>query len=506
MESSFSPNINKIKLNKQPPLKLSLKKDKNLFILPPIDIETKKNALIKPTSILTKFIHDRTKKLIKSTKEELKQPIKINLEKIKNLKKSKIIDNNQNSSNIFITENQINKEFDSDSFLNDNNELNNNNNNIYSFSNENNILNTNKRNINLNNIDNLSSLSVDHKIKENHLNALLYKFRRTRIYQPIISENWKFRNGLRITVGSEKVNSLILKNDIEYQYKIINDEFKLLEDNYTYYKTRIISNEFYYDSFKSISLSSKIKYNKSLEETIGILYILPQLLLVEFYKLIKNYSSVDIPDPNLFKEKYVFDEVKNLRYNNALLIKVYDFFKSCYEVYGTLIKEVNDMCLKINGFLNVINCLEKSRYNLSYVVTSSENAFKNFNNDLKYIQKIINDKSISKSIDISQKMRNQFGFKKNEEKQRRMRIETALYNKEDKNDNNESYIKRNKYKNKRRFNSFVESKFINGLMKHLTKDAKNQITTEKINNEIDGDYNDDDEEVRKKHKVVKINI
>ena len=164
MESSFSPNVNKIKLNKQPPLKLSLKKDKNLFILPPIDIETKKNALIKPTSILTKFIHDRTKKLIKSTKEELKQPIKINLEKIKNLKKSKIIDNNQNSSNIFITENQINKEFDSNSFLNDNNELNNNNNNIYSFSNENNILNTNKRNINLNNIDNLSSLSVDHKI------------------------------------------------------------------------------------------------------------------------------------------------------------------------------------------------------------------------------------------------------------------------------------------------------------------------------------------------------
>ena len=103
-------------------------------------------------------------------------------------------------------------------------------------------------------------------------------------------------------------------------------------------------------------------------------------------------------------------------------------------------------------------------------------------------------------------MRNQFGFKKNEEKQRRLRIETALYNKEDKNDNNESYIKRNKYKNKKRIDSFIESKYINGLMKYLTKDAKNQITTEKINYEIDGGCGDDDEEVRKKHKVVKIDI
>ena len=227
--------------------------------------------------------------------------------------------------------------------------------------------------------------------------------------------------------------------------------------------------------------------------------------MIQFYKLIKNYSSVSIPNPELFKEKYVFDEVKNLVYNNNLLVKVYDFFKSCYDVYTTLIKEVNDMCLKSDDFLNVINCIEKARYNLSYIANSSENAFKDFNNDLKYIQKIINDKSVSKSIDLTIKMRNQFGFKKNEEKQRKLRIETALDNKNDRDDYNEE-IKRQKYKSKRIFNSFVESKLINGLMKHLTKDAKNQITTLKINKEINGNYDDDEEGMKRKHKVVKINI
>ena len=493
MKTSLSPDINHNKLKRnlnallQPSSSISLKKPNNLFILPPIDYETKKQHLIRPTSILTKFIHNRTKKLLKSTKLQLKKPLKLNIDKI-NLKQShnNLIRNKGN--NFFITDNGM--------IMQDSKHPSNKNN-IFSFSGEEDN-NGYKRNIN--NIDNLSSLSIDHKFRENQINILIPKYRRIRIYQPIISENWKFKNGLRVTVGNEKVNLLPLKNDIEYQYKIINDEFKLLEDNYNYYKTRIIIKDYYYESFRAISLTLKIKYNKSLEESIGILYLLPQLLLVEFYKLIKNYSSVAIPNPELFKEKYVFDEVKNLRYNNNLLIKVFDFCKSCYEVYGTLIKEVNDMCLKENDFINVINCIEKARYNLSYVSNASENSFKDYNSDLKYIQKIINDKSVSKSIDLTQKMRNQFGFKKNEEKQRKLRIETALDNKNDKDDSNEE-------KNKKKvFNSFVEYKLINGLMKHLTKDARNQITTLKINKEIDGNYDDDEEEVNKKHKVVRINI
>ena len=80
-----------------------------------------------------------------------------------------------------------------------------------------------------------------------------------------------------------------MQNDIDYQFKIINDEYRLLEDNYTFYIKKVIPKPNYYQSFSSNSLILQINYNKALEETIGILYILPQLLLGEFYKLIKNY-------------------------------------------------------------------------------------------------------------------------------------------------------------------------------------------------------------------------
>ena len=250
-------------------------------------------------------------------------------------------------------------------------------------------------------------------------------------------------------------------------------------------------------------LMSKINYNKMLEEAIGILYILPQMLLTEFYNLIKNYSNVSIPSTDLFKEKYVFDEVQNLSYNNSLLNKVFDFFKACYEVYGTLIKEVNDMSLNSNSFNNIMNCLEKARFNLSYLATSSKNALKNYNNDLKYIQKMSNDNKVFESIDVTEKMRNQFAFKKNDEKQRKLRIETALENKYDREDLYDE-IKRRENNEKRNI-SFLDSKLITGLMKHFTKKVKNEITTQKINKEIDGNY-DDDDGIKGKHKVIKINF
>jgi len=539
MTSSFNPNSRKTKLSKQlngrSPTQIFGETPK-LFMLPPIDNETKKKALNQPTSILTKFVQNRMKNLIQSTKEDLRRPIKIHMltslnYNTKDKKRNKTMEKRYMSNKLFITDyNKIriidkekekkgdNKDKDKDKDKdkenedkkdkkeeNDENEKTSKNNDEESqtANDKGDSYNESKKDFKLNTINTLTTLTLDHAIKESQMKFLIPKFRRIRIYQPLISENWKFKNGLRVTIGNEKVNSLPIKNDIEYQYKIINDEFKLLEDNYLFYKSKIIIKDNYYDAFSTISLTLKINYNKILEETIGILYILPQLLLLEFYKLIKNYSGVNIPNPDLFKEKYVFDEVKNLRYNNSLLIKVYNFFNSCYEVYGTLIKEVNDMCLNTNGFINVINCLEKARYNLSYLSTSSQNTIKNYNEDLKYIHKISCDKRVSSSIDVTEKMSNQFAFKKNDEKQRKLRIETALENKYDREDIYDE-LKRKEYNEKRHI-SFLDSKLITGLMKHFTKKVKNEITTQKINKEIDGNY-DDDDGIKAKHKVIKINF
>ena len=460
--------------------KIKNKKQNNTIVLPYLNNENKNN-LIEPNSILAKFIRNKKNEFVKFAENELKRPIKLYINRnkgnkgnIKFLSKDKL-----NNKNIFITDNNIsvitssNKEKENDSENNDNNSN----------------LETNQNRIN--------TISYEYKkpkIKNN--------YSRLRTYQPIISENWKYRNGLRLSLGTDKINSSPVQNDIEYQYKIINDEYKLLEDNYNFYTTRVIRKANYYDAFSSSSLMSKINYNKALEETIGILYILPQLLLLEFYKLIKNYSGVKVPNKKLLKEKIINDEDKNLSYNNTLLISIYDFFKSCYEVYQTLIKEVNDMTLKYNAFTNVINCFQKARFNLSFISSSSENALINYNTDLKFIQKVTKERSTTLSVDLTEKMRNQFDFKKNAEKQRKIRIENALGNRYS-NDNDE---KRRRYKsNKKDFISFMDSKLINSLMKHFTGKVRNEISTERINKEIDGEY-DDDVYFKQKHQVVKIDI
>ena len=66
-------------------------------------------------------------------------------------------------------------------------------------------------------------------------------------------------------------------------------------------------------------------------------------------------------------------------------------------------------------------------------------------------------------------------------------------------------MKKRKNIHKRKFVSFVESKFINGLMKHFTGKVRNEIGTQLINKEIDGNY-DDDAYIKEKHRVVKIDI
>ena len=460
--------------------KIKNKKQKNMIVLPYLNNENKNN-LMEPNSILAKFIRNKKNEFVKFAENELKRPIKLYINRNKGNKGNiKFLSKNKlNNKNIFITDNNIsaitssNKEKENDSENNDNNSN----------------LETNQNRIN--------TISYEYKkpkIKNN--------YSRLRTYQPIISENWKYRNGLRLSLGTDKINLSPIQNDIEYQYKIINDEYKLLEDNYNFYTTRVIRKANYYEAFSSSSLMSKINYNKALEETIGILYILPQLLLLEFYKLIKNYSGVKVPNKKLLKEKIINDEDKNLSYNNTLLISIYDFFKSCYEVYQTLIKEVNDMTLKYNAFTNVINCFQKARFNLSFISSSSENALINYNTDLKFIQKVTKERSTTLSVDLTEKMRNQFDFKKNAEKQRKIRIENALENRYS-NDNDE---KRRRYKsNKKDFISFMDSKLINSLMKHFTGKVRNEISTERINKEIDGKY-DDDVYFKQKHQVVKIDI
>ena len=424
-------------------------------ILPPITPRSRREIEEKPSSVITKFVEGLSIELKKETDENIKESElynkRINTEP--NIsKEKKVMDT--------IEENDKNNPFITEA----NNEI------------------KRRRNL-LIRSTNLQPLPTNANLSNFQKSSLLNIYRRIRNYQPHIDEDWK--NKLGLTTGKQSSLSILssMMNNIDFQSKVIHDQIKLLLDNISYYKLSIVTKENYLESFKALSLKSQIKFNKYLEETCGIMLLLPQLLLLEFYHFIEKFNNVNVPDKKKFKEKYIFDEVECLFYNNNLLSDVVDFFNSCFDVYSTLVKEVEDMFLKQKNFENLIKIIEKARYNISSVISSAENAMSNYENDIKLVDKILKNehketKFKKERMNLTDKLRAQFIFKKNGERQRVMRIENALKSKND--EENEENRNPEHFK----FNSIIHTKLIDGLLDYCRKGIKQQIQSRRIMDEM----------------------
>ena len=517
----------------------SSSEETKIFNLPPIEKHFYLKAILQPTSILTRYIEKHTKTFLKNTEEEMNSPIKIDLkiktekqldendfdekndEKEKEIQKEKIniksytdrgLKNknkknltNYNKNLLYLTET---KNIKSKSPSNKASSKNSSSNRNISVKNE--YSNFNLLFPNTNNILNIpDAIKIDEELSFEKLKKLEKFFRRKKTYQPKIYTDWKTKCGININVGNIRLSSPV-QNDIEYQSKAFRDQSKLLEDNILYYKMNITTKQNYIESFKSLSLTSKINYNQALEETIGIILLLPQLILLDFYKFIKKFENINIPKRQNFEEKYVFNELENLYFNNNLLSEVLEFFQNCFEVYLLLINEVEDMTLKPNNFNNVITSFEKARYNICYVINSSENAISNYNKDIRSINKFnkglgIINKDFDK-LKLSDKIMNQFIFKKNAERQRKLRIDACLNYRKDEEDN-DFFKKKNSFDTRLKFKSVIDSELVSKLLKNCKDDAKHKITTERINNEIDGKLGEEGEFLKNsKRQVIKLNF
>ena len=450
----MSENVNTISFDNINMTRHWQKAYRPIRILPPITPRSRREIEEKPSSVITKFIEGLSLELKKETDENIKESETYNkrINTDPNISKEKKIDSTEENdkSNPFITE--ANSEI------------------------------KRKRNL-LIRSTNLQPLPTNANLSNFQKSSLLNVYRRIRNYQPHIDEDWKSKLGL--TTGKQTSLSILssMMNNIDFQSKVIHDQIKLLLDNISYYKLSIITKENYLESFKALSLRAQIKFNKYLEETCGIMLLLPQLLLLEFYHFIEKFNNVNVPDKKKFKEKYIFDEVECLFYNNNLLSDVVDFFNSCFDVYSTLVKEVEDMFLKQKNFENLIKIIEKARYNISSVISSAENAMSNYENDIKLVDKILKNehketKFKKERMNLTDKLRAQFIFKKNGERQRIMRIENALKSKIDEED--EDYRNPEHFK----FNSIIHTKLIDGLLDYCRKGIKKQIQSRRIMDEM----------------------
>ena len=518
----------------------------NLFTLPPIEKELFQKESSKPTSILTRYLEKHTHKFLKTTKEEMSKPIII-----KDMKQRKRKKKGENEEENY-------EENDLDNEKEDIDEKNNikcmtergtrTKSNFHKFnrnafylteigkmknrsppqkSNRSKKFSTSKikevvKKETIDNYDDLffyhknnnipSSIRADQALPMEKKKRLDKYYHRLKTYQPKIFINWKTKSGLTVTVGSLCSTSPMI-NDVDYQSSSFRDQSKLLEDNISYYKMNITTKPNYIESFCSLSLISKIEYNKALEETIGILLLLPQLILLDFYKFIQKFENISVPSKEKFEDKYIFDEIENLLYNNNLLSEVLEFFQNCFEVYLLLINEVDDMSLKPKNFTNIMTAFEKARYNICYCVNSSENALTNYNKDLRSINKFNKNLGIVNNTlekNVYEKMMNQFFFKKNAERQRKLRIEACLNYKKDEEENELIFTGRSdksKKISRMKFNSIIDSDLVTKLLKNCIDDAKNRITTERINNEIDGEHGEEGQMLKNsKRQVIKLNF
>ena len=258
--------------------------------------------------------------------------------------------------------------------------------------------------------------------------------KRTRTYQPSVDMNWKFKNGLTSSLKSTSAFCYSLINDIDYQRKVIEEQIRLLFDNILHFKQSVLYQKNTSEAFSYMTHKCKANLNKALEETIGILYVVPQLLLNEFFRFVENFDSIKLPNKEKLNNTVVTDEEKCFTFNNLLLTEMMEYFKGCQEVYTTLCNEIDKMVLKKKKFENVVCLLEKARYDISNAIMRVNNAVKHYNKDLELIEKMKKAKGeemmvVQEKESLEDKMRNQFIFKKNEERQRIMRIKNALKNK-----------------------------------------------------------------------------
>lgn len=571
--SSTRNSNNTMKLLKSKLTEHNISKENSKFILPPIKNSFKQKELQKPTSILTKFIHKQATSLIKEANDEsLKPNLKyLHLypyscilpgQKKPKLTKCKTIDDNldlislnnkDKDKNGFHMKQNIPSKFkkvlltESNNNNNNNNKinkkkllkfnLNNNDDNINNISNIYNRKNINNKEesfindkelrdiispksfpssivvspLTTNDEFNLSEVNSEFKTENNNKKKInSSKFKRIFRYFPL---NKSLPNsGLRRKVKSLVAYHHIYYPDTEQQSQIFKEQMNLIKEDINQYllcKNR----DNFFEIFKSMSLDTKIKYNQTLEQTIGILLNIPHMVLGDFYKYLNGVKEIKIPKKENFEKEYIYDEIKKVTHNHKLLSEVDEFIHKSFEFYLFLKSKIDsdDLALNEKEYFNALSQYEKVRDNICYVTNSYNNAEKNYKADLSIINKITRmnriiankSKSNSKerekddSININNKsykkiepkavenMQRNLFFKGNKERERILRIDSAVAF--DKNRKiydylgNERKIKRNEFK------PLFNMKLVKNLMNYYDEDTRVQIINNKIKNEIDND-------------------
>jgi hypothetical protein len=256
--------------------------------------------------------------------------------------------------------------------------------------------------------------------------------------------NWYAKNHI-----PEYKIPLNMAGDIDFQMNTINDEIKVVIDNIQNLRMLYLNNPSLSIIFKSLERKHQIKLNTLLEESTTLMLEISNKILIDFAQYLEKFVSIQPPRPEKFSKSVVKHEDKAFLINIQIFNEVTIFLKSCHEVYLTLFKQVEDMIIPSNEFVKVVQFLNRLRLNLSNLIFSCKNYFKNFANDRKLLNKFLTNReeivlqtvetdnnepetqkllapNKAKSISLAEKMSSQYQPKINEENERKRRLNTIL--------------------------------------------------------------------------------
>lgn len=103
----------------------------------------------------------------------------------------------------------------------------------------------------------------------------------------------------------------------------------------------------------------------------------------------EKFVSVQQPNEELIKDVKVKNENNSFCHNVRIMNEIVTFFKSCFEVYRILVKQVDDMVIPTSNFMTLQQFTARARFNVSNLIFSMKNYLNNYTTD--YNVKYIND-------------------------------------------------------------------------------------------------------------------
>lgn len=130
---------------------------------------------------------------------------------------------------------------------------------------------------------------------------------------------------------------------------------------------------------------SKLDFNKTIEETCGLMLEISQIIILDFARYLQKFASIRPPKKEDLVDVIVYDEFPTFVNNINFFIETSNFLRGCFEVYQVLVKQVEDMIIPHKLFLIVKQYLSRTRINVSSIHFITNNNLKNLNNDLKVL-------------------------------------------------------------------------------------------------------------------------